>query len=119
MTAKEDPMTPGQRRVWRRVQLGLIIAVAAILVYVTFFHVNDHELRLTGTADATIVSDELSHRAMIYHYRYVVAGRVYQGEELSSNFAFGVGISAKACYDPGEPSRSILKPMGATCGSGG
>jgi anti-sigma-K factor RskA len=97
MNKQAAVMTAGQRRLWRRVQLVLAIVVALVLGYMTFFHVNDHERRLTASAPATIFAAENRHRAELHRYRYTVAGRTYTDEHLSSGFTFPVGMPAKAC----------------------
>ena len=119
MNKQAAVMTAGQRRLWRRVQLVLAIVVALVLGYMTFFHVNDHERRLTASAPATIFAAENRHRAELHRYRYTVGGRTYTDEHLSSGFTFSVGTPAKACYDPQAPARSVLKPSTEACGKTG
>lgn len=102
----------------KRVWWGLGAAFLAALVYLVFYHVDERDKRLTGDAVATVYDSRRSGKSKRLQYRYTVAGKAYEGTELTTNFSVGVGRPARACYDPRDPSQSKLKPMSSTCGSG-
>ncbi|MDB5695095.1 MAG: hypothetical protein JWN21_638 [Sphingomonas bacterium] len=112
------PMTPRPRRLSARINRGIIIAFVLGMIYILFFHVDERDARMTGTARATVVTAESTGRSNRYEYRYVVGGRTYQGSALLSGFAFAAGSAAIACFDPEDPSQSMLKRMDSSCGPG-
>ena len=102
------------KRIWWAVGTGFV----AVMVYLVFFHVDDRDARLSGEAAATVYDSSRSGRSTEFRYRYTVAGKTYEGTLLTTNLSLAVGRPAKACYDPRDPSRSLLKPMSSECGSG-
>jgi hypothetical protein len=102
----------------RKLYSGLAVGFSAVMVYLIFFHVDPRDRRLSGEAAALVHDEVRSGRNVRYLYRYAVAGRTYEGTSLTKNVSIGKGKPAKACYDPDDPSQSMLKPMGSRCGSG-
>ena len=102
----------------RLVSWGLVGGFLAVMVYLIFFHVDERDKRLSGEAAAIVYDVSGAGKSTEFHYRYTVAGKTYEGTALTTNFALDVGRPAKACYDPKDPSQSMLKPMASECGSG-
>ena len=102
----------------RKAIWGLAAAFVAVMVYLVFFHVDARDQRLSGEAAALVYDEVRSGRNVRYLYRYTVDGRSYEGTALTKNLAIGKGKPAKACYDPADPSQSMLKPPASRCGSG-
>ena len=102
----------------KRVSWAVAAVFLAVMVYLVFFHVDERDQRLSGDAVATVYDVSRSGKNTRYHYRYTVGGTAYEGSQSSKNLSLGVGRPARVCYDPQDPSRSNLKPMSGTCGSG-
>ena len=102
----------------KRMWWGVAAAFAAVMAYFIFFHVDERDRRLSGEAAATVHEASRSGKSIRYRYRYDVDGRTYEGTALTKNFSLGVGKPAKACFDPNDPSQSMLKPVSSKCGSG-
>ena len=105
--------------------IGVLIVAICVTVGILNSRSAARNAARTSEAMATItdthsIFTSYNHKSLLVKYKYTVDGKSYQGEtSKGTNVSwspFAAGKTAKACYNPADPSESAVWPLSSTCG---